>query len=114
MVRFAFSLLVAMSVLVGAPGHAEVRGFVIVNATGAPLTDLAVRRVGATDWKALPVAPATGARIASTFSDGDCAFDLRASVPGGKEIVWSGLNLCDVKNLTLNRDTSGRTWVDYD
>lgn len=114
MVRFAPSLIVAISMAVAAPVHAEVRGFAIVNATGAPLTNLSIRRVGSTEWKALPVDRGTGGRIISTFTDVDCAFDLRGSVPGDKEIEWRGLNLCDVKSVTLNRDRSGRTWVDYD
>ena len=48
------------------------------------------------------------------FENPDCAFDLRATVAGAGQVVWSGVNLCDVKSVTLNRDAAGRDWVDYD
>ncbi len=91
MVRFAISLLVALSMAVAAPAQSAVRGFVIVNATGAPLTELAIRRVGSTEWKALPVDRGTGGRITSTFTDGDCAFDLRGSCPVARTSCGAGL-----------------------
>ncbi len=48
------------------------------------------------------------------FDDPDCAFDLRASVTGAGQTMWTGVNLCGVKRLTLNRDSAGRSWVDYE
>lgn len=109
------ALLTALTLLLAAgSASAKVDGFIIVNATGAALGDFSVRRVGATDWRALPVAATAGPRIQSSFADEDCAFDLRASVPGARPVVWNKVNLCDVKSVTLNRDSSGRTWVDYD
>jgi hypothetical protein len=49
-----------------------------------------------------------------TFSDPDCAFDIRATVAGGGPITWAGVNLCAVKSVTLNRDAAAGAWVDYD
>ena len=55
-----------------------------------------------------------GASGRADFKQDDCAFDIRATVAGAGQLVWSGVNLCDVKRVTLNRDSSGRHWVDYD
>src|SRR5256885_7717729 len=48
------------------------------------------------------------------FSDPDCAFDVRANVAGGGSVTWAGINLCDVKSVTLQRDDNAGAWVDYD
>ncbi len=100
--------------LMAAPAFAGVSGFAIINRTGAPLSAVALRRVGSSDWTPLSAAPGLGATAAISFDDPDCAFDLRGTVAGAGPAVWRGINLCDVKSLTLNRDKSGRTWVDYD
>jgi hypothetical protein len=99
---------------VAAPATAGVNGFSIVNRTGVALSAMEVRRTGGKDWTPLSAAPAAGASAAVAFSDPDCAFDLRGTVAGAGPAVWRGVNLCDVKSVTLNRDASGRTWVDYD
>jgi hypothetical protein len=88
--------------------------FMLVNGTGAPLAGLSIRRAGTQDWKPLGSAPSAGARSALRFSDPDCAFDIRATVPGAGPVTWAGVNLCDVKSVTLNRDGSIGAWVDYD
>lgn len=111
----AFSLLAAIASLgLAAPVAAAVNGFQLVNQTGAALSGLSLRRVGTSEWVSLSVAPAAGARIRAPFEDPDCAFDLRATVAGVGETTWRGVNLCDVKSVTLNRDPAGRAWVDYD
>jgi hypothetical protein len=97
-----------------ASASAGVKGFAVVNQTGVALSALELRRVGSSDWVPLSAAPAAGARAAVSFNDPDCAFDLRGTVAGAGPAVWRGVNLCDVKSVTLNRDKSGRTWVDYD
>jgi len=108
------ALILAMLALVVAPAHAAVNGFTVVNQTGGALTDLALRRIGDPTWQSVNVAasPAASARV--NFAHKDCAFDLRANIAGVGPILWSGVNLCDVKRVTLNRDSSGRHWVDYD
>ena len=99
--------------LLTAPAAAGVNGFSIVNQTGSALSAVAVRRVGGSAWTPLSAAPAAGATAAISFDDPDCAFDLRGTVAGAGPAVWR-VNLCDAKSVTLNRDKSGHTWVDYD
>lgn len=103
----------AVVAAVAAPALAGASGFTLVNGTGASLAQLSIRRAGTQDWKPLGSAPSAGARGAVQFSDPDCAFDLRANV-GGSPVTWAGVNLCDVKSVTLNRDQSAGAWVDYD
>lgn len=88
--------------------------FTIVNATGRDITALAIRRFGTAAWQPLGAAPRAGARGSVQFSDTDCAFDIQGTLAGGVTAVWSGVNLCDAKAVTLNRSDSGAAWVDYD
>ena len=88
--------------------------FTIVNATGRDITALAIRRFGTTAWQPLGAAPKAGARGSVQFSDADCAFDIQGTLAGGVNAVWSGVNLCEAKSVTLNRSDSGAAWVDYD
>lgn len=97
-----------------APAAAEAGSFVLVNGTSSNLSDVAIRRFGTQDWKALGVAPAAGAKGPVEFSNPDCAFDIRGSL-GGETVVWSGINLCEAKIVTLKRDEKSRSlWVEYD
>ena len=88
--------------------------FTLVNGTNAALAELSIRRAGTQDWKALGPAPSAGARTSLKFNDPDCAFDIRANVPGSGPVTWAGVNLCGAKSVTLNRDGSAGAWVDYD
>jgi len=88
--------------------------FTLVNGTGGALSELSIRRTGTQEWKALGTAPSAGGRSSINFSDPDCAFDIRANVPGTGPVTWAGVNLCAVKSVTLNRDGSAGPWVDYD
>jgi hypothetical protein len=96
------------------PALAGASGFTLVNGTGAALAQLSIRRSGTQDWKTLGPGPSAGARMDLKFSDPDCAFDIRANVPGSGAVTWAGVNLCDVKSVTLNRDAAAGAWVDYD
>jgi hypothetical protein len=107
------ALIVSLSL--AAPATAgSVNGFAIVNKAGGAMSGVALRRVGSSEWTPLAVAPAAGAIAQSSFTNPDCAFDLRATVAGAGQVTWGGVNLCDVKSVTLNRDAAGRVWVDYD
>jgi hypothetical protein len=98
---------------IAAAGPHGAGGFILVNGTPAPFNEVSIRRAGTNDWKPLGASPAAGARGAVQFSDPDCAFDLRANV-GGSPVTWAGVNLCDVKSVTLRRDGNAGAWVDYD
>jgi hypothetical protein len=103
----------ALALSLSAPVFAGASNFTVVNGTGGALAQLSIRRAGTADWKPLGAAPEAGARSSVSFSDPDCAFDIKATV-GGNPVTWAGVNLCDVKSVTLNRDASAGAWVDYD
>jgi hypothetical protein len=107
-------LLLVLTLMAGSPAFAGASNFVLVNGTGGALSDLSIRRAGTQDWKALGAAPGAGARGQISFSNPDCSFDIRATVPGAGATTWADVNLCDVKSVTLKRDGSAGAWVDYD
>ena len=107
------ALLAVLAVSAAPALAAGASNFTLVNGTGVSLADLSIRRAGTQDWKALGAAPSAGARSPVAFSDPDCAFDIRAKV-AGTAVTWTGVNLCAVKSVTLNRDGSAGAWVDYD
>jgi hypothetical protein len=106
--------VIAASLLASPALAGGASGFVLVNGTGAGISEVSIRRAGTNEWKPLGAAPAPGARSPVQFSDPDCAFDIRASVAGSGAVTWAGVNLCAVKSVTLNRDGSAGAWVDYD
>ena len=109
--------LALMLTLLAAPAPtlaAGASGFTLVNGTGAALAELSIRRAGTQDWRSLGTAPSAGAKSAMDFKDPDCAFDIRANVPGGGPVTWAGVNLCGAKSVTLQRDAAAGAWVDYD
>lgn len=89
-------------------------GFSVVNATGLNMTGLTIRRYGTEGWRSLGTAPSPGGRGTIDFKDPDCAFDIQATLQGVGPVVWSGVNLCEVKTVILNRNASGAIWVDYE
>ena len=114
MARLFVALSAALLALSPAPALAGAGNFTIVNATGLDITALSIRRFGTSSWQSLGAAPPAGARGAVAFADNDCAFDIQATLKGGVTAVWSGVNLCEAKAVTLNRIESGAVWVDYD
>ena len=94
-----------------APGAS---GLTIANATGQALTTLSIRRTGTQSWRPLPAGPIRESQAKIPFADPDCAFDIKATLGNGAVAEWAGVNLCETKLLTLNRNASGVTWVDYD
>ena len=96
------------------PALAGATDFTLVNGTGGALASVSIARSGTTAWKPLAAAPGAGARAPVSFKDPDCAFDIRANVAGVGAVTWAGVNLCDVKSVTLKRDPSAGAWVDYD
>jgi hypothetical protein len=109
------SLAAAGVVFGSAPAEAGAGGFNLVNGTGANITALSIRRFGTQAWQPLAATPPAGARSEVSFADTDCAFDIRATLAGGASTTWSGVNLCEVKSVTLNRNpATGASWGDYD
>jgi hypothetical protein len=109
-----FVILAALAASASPALAAGASNFTLVNGTNAALAELSIRRAGTQDWKSLGPAPSAGARTSLKFSDPDCAFDIRANVPGSGPVTWAGVNLCGAKSVTLNRDGSAGAWVDYD
>ncbi len=97
-----------LSAASAAPAFAEASGFTLVNGTSSGMSEVAIRRAGTNDWK--PLGPPGKVQ----FHDPDCAFDIRATVAGSGTVTWTGVNLCDVKSVTLKRDETAGAWVDYD
>ena len=99
------------------PVSAQAANFTLVNNTDVSFTQLTVRRYGTQQWLPLAVIPVplsrSGGRGAVEFSNPDCAFDLQATLPDGRVVLWSGVNLCEAKVVTLNRSADGELWVDY-
>jgi hypothetical protein len=110
------ALMITASAAAGAePAAAQGAGaFSVVNQTGLNMTDLTIRRYGTQGWKALGSAPSPGGRTGVDFKDPDCAFDIQATLQGVGPVVWTGVNLCEVKAVILNRNASGALWVDYE
>lgn len=102
------------ALLAASPLFAGAQNFTLINGTSVPLGEVAIRRAGTTDWKPLGHSPQAGARNPVQFKDPDCAFDLRAKAADGQPVTWAGVNLCDVKSVTLRKDESAGAWVDYD
>ena len=103
-------LMTSGSAALAGPGASN---FPLVNGTPGALAEVSIRRAGASDWKPLGPAPSAGAKSSVQFKDPDCAFDIRAK-SGGKPVTWAGVNLCDVKSVTLRQDDGAGAWVDYD
>lgn len=99
------------------PVSAQAANFTLINNTDIPFTTMKVRRFGTNQWLPLVVAPlpvsSAGGRGSVEFKDPDCAFDLQATLPDGRIVVWPGVNLCDAKVVTLNRSPRGDLWADY-
>ena len=114
MPRLCFAFAAALLALASGTASAGAGSFVIVNSTGHDITQLAIRRFGTNQWQALTGGPRAGSRGPIQFRDDDCAFDIQATLAGGITAVWSGVNLCEAKAVTLNRIDSGAVWVDYD
>jgi hypothetical protein len=117
--RQSLALAVAALIVWGAPApaSAQASSFTLVNNTDVSFTQMMVRRFGTNQWLPLTVSPvpvpSSGGRGGVEFSNPDCAFDLQATLPDGRAVVWSGVNLCEAKIVTLNRGAGGELWVDY-
>lgn len=114
MKRLIAPLLALAMMALPRPAVAAAGNFTLVNKTGANIGSLQIRRVGTSAWQPLTGTPASGGRVAVAFVNPDCAFDIKASLVGGGSATFSGVNLCDVTVVTLNRGPTGDLWVDYD
>lgn len=105
---FGASLIGLATAGTAAPGYLS-----IVNGTGADITGMEVRRVGGKNWQSVALTAPAGKAASAPFTDPDCAFDLKVALSNGESVIFSGVNLCDAKLLTLRR-TGKTAWVDYD
>lgn len=109
------AILVALGLAaVPANAWAGAANFTLVNKTGAAISSTSIRRSGTSAWKTLGGGASNGGRTSIAFSDTDCAFDIQAKLSDGQTVTYSGVNLCDVSTVTLNRSASGNQWVEYD
>ena len=86
----------------------------VVNGTGSPITAISVRSYGASDWQSIQGALSAGASRSISAPGETCAFDIRGKLTGGAEAVWSNVNFCETRSVTLNRRADGTAWADYD
>ena len=114
MKRFIAPLLALAIISVPAAAFVGAGNFTLVNKTGSNISALLIRRVGTSIWQPLDGNPAMGGRVAVAFANPDCAFDIQARLADGKTATFTGVNLCDVATVTLNRGPTGALWVDYD
>lgn len=105
-------LLSLLGLVSAAPSFAQATDFVLVNGTDQALGNLEIRRTGTSAWQPLGAAPASGAQERITFSNPDCAFDIRAVPASGSAIVWQGVNLCEVSAVTLKL-AAGTPFAEY-
>ncbi|HET8534971.1 MAG TPA: hypothetical protein VFL74_05415 [Sphingomicrobium sp.] len=117
MIKLLATALAALVAILPAPAIAQATNFTLVNNTDIDFSALKARRFGTQQWMPLTVAPVpvpkSGGQGAVQFNNPDCAFDLEATLPDGRLVVWPGVNLCDAKVVTLNRSANGDLWVDY-
>ena len=114
MKRFIAPLLALAIASAPAYALAGAGNFTLVNRTGVDISSLMIRRVGTSAWQPMGGNPAAGSRVAVAFANPDCAFDIQARLADGKTATFTGVNLCDVTMVTLNRGPTGALWVDYD
>ena len=111
------SLIASALLCAPVPASAQAVNFTLINNTDIDFSGLMVRRFGTDEWKPLVIAPLpvakSGGRGAVEFSNPDCAFDLQAKLPDGRLVVWSGVNLCEAKVVTLNQSARGGLWAEY-
>src|SRR5690349_1495943 len=92
-------VLAVVALAAAAPVWAGAGNFTLVNKTDGALSELSIRRHGTPGWTGLPNGASPGASTHVSFSDPDCAFDIRAKVGGKETVVWSGVNLCEVSRV---------------
>lgn len=112
-VRLMMTAMLAAGLATPASAIEGAGNFTLVNGTNGAITSVTIRRTGTDAWRPLAYAASPGGRALVQFSDPDCAFDIRADV-AGSQLVWTGVNLCEAKVVTLNRNASGLLWADYD
>lgn len=106
----ALALMTSASAAMAGEGASN---FTLVNGTSDAWAEVSIRRAGSADWKPIGAPRSAGAKSDVQFKDPDCAFDIRAK-SGDKPVTWAGINLCDVKSVTLRKDDGAGAWVDYD
>ena len=115
------SLMVAALSLVAGEVVAQDTSFLLINATGLPISGLAVSPTDLNMWTPNMLHPPeikAGERRQVTFNapTSFCQADMQASFAGGgPPAVWQSLNLCTLSKIKLVYDrASGITTASYD
>lgn len=115
------SLLVVGLSLVSGEAMAQYTSFLLINATGLPISGLAVSPTDLNMWTANVLRPPpikAGERRQISFDAPTtyCQADMQASfADGGPPAVWQNLNLCTLTKIKLVYDRmSGITTASYD
>lgn len=116
------SLVVAAALSLGATdAFAQETSFLLTNATGYPISQLAVSESDFNMWTPNVLRPPpikAGERRQVTFNAPTtyCQADLKVSfADGGAPAVWQNLNLCTLTKIKLVYDrVSGITTASYD
>ena len=107
-------LLFGAMLALSSAAFAQIRAFSLSNGTDQPFAEVVIRDFDGGPWRPLLGSLPNGSSQKVQFTDDDCAFDIRATLTGGQQVTWSGVNLCEARVVTLNRRPDGTVWVDYD
>lgn len=115
------SLMAAALSLAGGEVLAQETSFLLINATGSPISQLAVSPTDLNMWtpnflRPPPVRPGERRQITFNAPTSYCQADLQASfADGGRPAVWQDLDLCTLTKIKLVYDRmSGITTASYD
>lgn len=108
--------LLALGALASGSARAGTQDFILVNSTGSEIHDLYISESGNMSWEEnlLPGASylPNSTEMAITFSGRRaCLWDLMAQ-EGDAQVVWEGINLCQVSAVTLHCDERN-CWATY-
>lgn len=107
--KATIALIAAM--LAATPALAEEWDFILTNASGKAIKNLALAPAGSTDWKPRTIdadvkqdpliKPSARTTVRFDKAASQCRYDLQATFEDGTTLVWSGANVCNNSYFTL-------------